>query len=378
MISITIANHKGGSTKTTTSLHLAVGLARRGYRVLVIDNDAQGSATRWFGVEQPTLPDGEWPLCIVDVMLSPLLVRTEDQVEWEELIQETNIEHLSLLPSTEKMQEVDPKIMEILQRALQQDPTVVTRLKNQRLDATDLDTMLLKRLPDLPPKWDFCVIDTPPGMNLVTRNSLVATDWIIIPIDMAPLTLDGTGAMMNYMRELEKRNGKKLHTLGVLATVVEGNTVLSQKLLNDLHSFFVENLFGTKIRKTVKMKEASGFQQPAYDYAPEEMATYEYDRFCDEVLARLKARGVAVPDPPYPAKEPIPLPRSNQPKPAPKKGKPRRKSMISTRSTGGGSASRANMPAQPVGASEGNPHIPEGASHEQVAAASEQETRKTV
>jgi len=282
MIIIAVANQKGGSAKTTTGYHLATDLARRGHAVLFFDNDAQGNATTWLGAEQP----GNDYCDIVDFMI-------DDRVPLEDITQSCKVEHITLVPSTRDMQGADFQIMDAMIQGGFQPPSDVQG---------NLDMLLSRRLRSIPVDWDFCIIDTPPSMGMVTRNSLIAADCLIIPVDVSHMGFEGTGSMLSFLTSLGEKNGKKIRILGVVATILESQTRLGASILNNMHSYFVELLFGAKIRKAVKLREASAVQMPLYDYAPDDPAALDYEKFCDEALARLACQGFTIPAPRFPAK----------------------------------------------------------------------------
>jgi cellulose biosynthesis protein BcsQ len=192
-----LEGHPGGAAKTTIAYHLATDLARLGYALIFFDNDAQGNATTWFGADQP----GNVYCDIVDYMI-------DDRVPLEDITQSCKVEHITLVPSTRDMQGADFQIMDAMIQGRFQAPTDVQG---------NLDMLLLRRLRTIAGDWDFCIIDTPPSMGMVTRNSLIAADCLIIPVAVSHMGFEGTGSMMSFLTSLGEKNAKKIHILVQLA-----------------------------------------------------------------------------------------------------------------------------------------------------------------
>jgi chromosome partitioning protein len=313
---VVVANQKGGTTKTTTTVHLAAGLARRGWSVAVMDCDGQCNATRYLATpENARVMLSEAPYCN---MMDLCAVK---DVSWEDTIGPSTIPNLEIIGATKWMQASDERLMTLIN-----NPINWPKFPVGPVDAHDPDNpsqtrkvipaerMLQSRLSEIPHgRWDFMVIDTPPSMNLATRNALLISDWVIIPLDLAPMSLDGTAFMLESLDELGARNNKKIRLLGAVVTLVEKH-ILSVKMMQDLKNRFGDKLFESRVRKATSIKEASGFQLSAYDYAPKQMATYDYDQVVEEFIRRLRAEGVDIPEPRF-----SPLPPMINPQLIPKR-----------------------------------------------------------
>ena len=258
---------------------------------------------------------GSAPYCsICDLMV-------DKEITWDDIVVPSAIENLDIVGANKIMLASDHVILDRLHDSRNwgnlplKPERLLDPITNEEFEKIPAERLLDSRFSQMPrDKWDFCIIDTSPSMNLATRNALLISDWVLIPLELAPMAMDGTQFMIDSLEDLGRRNNRQIRLLGALATVVEMNNLLSVSLLAVLQEVFKDKLFNVKIRKAVKIKEASGFHKSAFEYAPKEMATYEYDRFVDEVLDRLRGSNVEMPKPRFAPQPPIPCPeKRNEP-----------------------------------------------------------------
>jgi chromosome partitioning protein len=186
---ISIANQKGGVGKTTTSINLSAALALAGKKVLLIDLDPQGNSSITFLPQQ-----------IIERSVYDLL--TESNVEVEEVIYKTNVPGLDIIPARINLAKFESKVLGEFDAPF--------RLKD-RLD------VLLKN-------YDYIIIDTPPTLGLITVNALVASNFLIIPIQPSYFALEGTDDLLETVDKIKSRPNPNLSILGVVITLMDKRT----------------------------------------------------------------------------------------------------------------------------------------------------------
>lgn len=232
---IAIVNQKGGCGKTTTTVNLAGALAADGNRVLVVDMDPQAHATLALGLE----PD-ELEANLYEVLVEPAGATRLDSV----IIDVT--EQIDVAPSS------------IVLSALEQ------KLATERHDART--QRLSAALENLPPLYDYVLIDCPPNVGLLTFNALRAASEVIIPLETSFFAIDGVQKLLETIGLLSDRIGHELH-VRVLPTLYDGRTRYARETLGDIRELFKELCFDTVIRLNVKLREAARKGVPISDYA---------------------------------------------------------------------------------------------------------------
>ena len=255
MKTIAITLQKGGSCKTTTAVNLSAILHSKGKKVLLIDMDSQANATFASGINSKEL----------DYSLYNVL--TKDQ-QYKANIQDAIIstKHYDILPA-------DRDIADLT------------------LELTPEDSGALKALTAaVARKYDYCIIDCPPALNTITVNALVASDYIVIPIEPRPFSFSGLDDLKKTIDEL-KNNNKKLSVLGILLTKYNNRTILS-RTMTDLIDNYCKNmntkLFSATIRESIAVPESQIAQQPLIEYAPKNKATIDYKGFTTELIKRME------------------------------------------------------------------------------------------
>ena len=249
---IAIVNQKGGVGKTTTAVNLCSALAKKGKKVLLIDEDPQGNATSGLGIQKNLKKS------IYDVII--------DETEIKDVIQETTIKNLSLCPSNINLAGAEVELVSLQNRE--------TRLKNK----------LLKIKEDFP----YIIIDCPPSLGLLTINSLTAADSIIIPIQCEYYALEGVGQLMNTVNIIKKQLNKNLYIEGVVLTMNDARTNLSTQVIGEVKKFFKDNVYKTIIPRNVKLSEAPSYGMPITQYAPLSKGARCYEKLANEVLKQRK------------------------------------------------------------------------------------------
>jgi len=248
---IAICNQKGGTGKTTTSINLAVYLALEGRRVLLIDADPQGNATSGLGINKNEIPKS----------LYDLLISGE---EIAAVTQETAISNLALVASNSDLIGAEVELVDVEGRE--------GRLKNALTAVSD--------------QYDYVLIDCPPSLGLITLNSLVAANCVIIPVQCEYYALEGLGQLTHTINAVKEHLNPSLEIEGVLMTMADYRTNLTQEVINETRSFFGERVFETIVPRSIRLSEAPGFGKPIHFYDKASIGAQKYAALAAEVLAR--------------------------------------------------------------------------------------------
>lgn len=251
MHTIAIINQKGGVGKSTTTVNLAAALGKQGRKVLIVDFDPQGNSTSGIGVDKEELSQ-----CIYDALLH--------DVPAEELINDTVCERVFIIPATIQLAGAEIELVSAMARE--------TRLKD-----------LLEPVKD---EFDFIFIDCPPSLGLLTINALAAADSVLIPIQCEYYALEGVTKLLESMRMVKGRINKELETYGVLMTMYDSRTSLSNQVVEEVQNYFGDIAFKTCIPRSVKVSEAPSYGMPVIEYAPQNKGAIAYMDLAKEVIRR--------------------------------------------------------------------------------------------
>ncbi|HOX01407.1 MAG TPA: ParA family protein [Candidatus Paceibacterota bacterium] len=260
-----VGNQKGGVGKTTTVVNLAACLAAAGQRMLLIDCDPQANATSGLGLEKS--PGAS----LYHSLLGPSPLADK--------IKPTAFERLSIIPS-----EVDLCGAEIELSRLDR------HLDRLRLALEPIRQSL---------QFDLILIDCPPSLGILTLNALVAADFLLVPLQCEYYALEGISMMTRLVQQLHDNNANpRLQLLGVLMTMFDARTRLSQQVVGEVRQYFERLVFDTLIPRTTRLAEAPSFGKPIIHYDPYSAGAAAYEVLAQEVLQRL-----APPPPPLPNPE---------------------------------------------------------------------------
>ena len=248
---ICIANQKGGVGKTTTAVNLSACVAQLGKRVLLADIDPQGNATSGLGVNKNKLD-----LSVYDVLIN--------DVDAAEAIRDTMIDGLKLLPSQVDLAGAEVELVNLLARE--------QRLKNALAPIRD--------------RFDYIFVDCPPSLGLLTLNALTMADTLLVPIQCEYYALEGRSQLMNTVKLIRRSLNPHLEVEGVVLTMYDGRTNLSQQVVGEVKRFFKNKVYDTIIPRSVRLGEAPSFGLPISLYAPKSTGAAAYRTLAAELVEK--------------------------------------------------------------------------------------------
>ena len=246
---IAVANQKGGVGKTTTNVNLGACLARLGKRVLTVDIDPQGNTTSGLGIEKETLETS-----VYEVMI--------DNVPIRQGIVHTMVEGLDLLPSNINLVGAEIEMTSMIAR----------------------EHILKGCLEEVRSEYDFVLIDCPPSLGLLTLNALTAADKVLVPIQCEFFALEGLSQLINTVGLVSQRLNPSLSMEGVVMTMYDPRTNLSQQVVAEVKKYFQSKVYQTMIPRNVRLGEAPSFGLPIMIYDPNCSGAKAYMSLAQEVI----------------------------------------------------------------------------------------------
>lgn len=248
---ISIFNQKGGVGKTTTNINLSSYLAYKGYKVLTIDIDPQGNTTSGLGFDKKNLVKS-----VYDVLTNTCSI--QEVVKKCELVG-----NLYIVPSTLGVAGAEVEIIE----------------KEGR------EKILLNKLNGIH-EYDYVFIDCPPSLGLLTINALCCSDSVLIPLQCEFYALEGVGQLVNTINLVKKSLNKDLYIEGVIMSMYDSRTNLSNEVINEVKKYFGSKVYSTTIPRNVRLAEAPSFGLPIMLYDDKCKGAEAYIKLTEEFLSR--------------------------------------------------------------------------------------------
>ena len=249
---IAIANQKGGVGKTTTAINLSAALAKADKRVLLVDIDPQANSSLTFMEPRS-----------IEYSIFELL--TDTTLAAQDVVQQTKMPGLDVLPARISLAKFESKL----------------------IGEFDAPFRLKDKLEPLCERYDFIVIDTPPTLGLITVNALVASDYLIIPIQSSYFALEGSDDLLETVEKIKARPNPKLKVLGVVITLHDKRTTLARDIFDQIKQVFGEKVFATVITRSVRLEESPAYKETIFTFAPQSSGATEYANLCQEVMSRV-------------------------------------------------------------------------------------------
>src|SRR5688572_8571844 len=248
---IAVTNQKGGVGKTTTAVNLAYNLAKSGQTVLLIDFDPQGNTTSGLGVDKRDLKHSVIDVIAGDKKLSECVVATKHK-------------NLHLLPSKSELANAEVELAKSQRR--------FSRLKEALADHS----------------YNVIIIDCPPSLSLITVNALIASNYVLLPVQAEFYALEGLGQLLETMQLVRKGLNPQLELLGVVLTMVDARTTLSAQVQAEVQKHFPGKVFETIIPRNVRLAEAPSHGLPVGAYDRWSKGARAYKALAKEVLSRVE------------------------------------------------------------------------------------------
>lgn len=253
---ICITNQKGGVGKTTTAVNLCYYLAKDKYRVLLVDFDPQGNATSGLGLDKND--PKSLGFTMTDVLLATASLK--------DVIKHTKYKGYDLAPTTPELANAEVEIVSSKERYV--------RLRDAINSVKDY--------------YDFIIIDLPPSLSLLTVNGMIASDYLIMPVQTEFYALEGVVQLLETIKRVKKQANPNLSLIGVLATMYDRRTSLSAQVLAEIKKYFKDLTFKTTIPRNVRVAEAPSHGAPIGDYDKFSRGAKAYRDFTREVEKRAK------------------------------------------------------------------------------------------
>lgn len=251
---IAVLNQKGGVGKTTTAINLASYLSKSGAKILVVDADPQGNTTSGFGLDKQALS-----ATLYDVLFSKAAAN--------QAILPAGKRNLSLLPSNARLANAEVDMVPLPQR----------------------EFCMRKALQDL--DYDFVLIDCPPSLGLLTVNALTAATDVLIPVQAEYYALEGLGQLLTVVEQVKQALNPNLNILGVVVTLYDKRTSLSEQVKNELVRYFGDKVFNTTIPRNIRLAEAPSFGKTIDEHDKWSKGARAYKSLAKEVQTRLSGGG---------------------------------------------------------------------------------------
>jgi chromosome partitioning protein len=247
---ICIANQKGGVGKTTTAINLSASLAAAEKKTLLIDGDSQGNTTSGMGTDQ-SLSSG-----------ANLYQAMIGNIPLEKVILSTVIPHLDIIPSDQNLIGLEIEFINIEEREMR----------------------LRRLLKSLDSQYEFIVIDCPPSLGVMTVNALVASDYLLVPLQCEYFAMEGLGYLLNTVKLVKSRLNPNLSLGGILLTMFDSRNLLAHRVSEDVRKHFGDKVFKTVIPRNVRLSESPSHGLPIILYDIKSRGAVAYMELAQEII----------------------------------------------------------------------------------------------
>ena len=246
---ISVSNQKGGVGKTTTSISLAASLGVLEKKILLIDADPQANATSGLGLDVNAVEGGTYHVLEHTLSAKKAIVKTASP-------------NVDIIPA-----HIDLVAIEI-----------------ELVDKKEREYMLKKALAEVKEDYDYILIDCAPSLGLITLNSLVAADAVIIPIQCEYFALEGLGKLLNTIKSIQNIHNPTLEIEGLLLTMFDSRLRLSNQVVDEVRKHFSSMVFETIIRRNIRLGEAPSFGESIITYDATSKGAINYLNLAQELL----------------------------------------------------------------------------------------------
>jgi chromosome partitioning protein len=247
---ISVVNQKGGVGKTTTSVNLAAYLAHLGRKVLLVDIDPQANATSGLGVDHAELEKSLYEALVGEQTMASIIVPTSQN-------------DLHLAPATGNLAGAAIELVSMPEREFR----------------------LAKLLAEVKDNYDYIILDGPPSLGLLTVNSLVAADEVLIPVQSEYYALEGLGQLLYTINLIQANLKAELAVMGAVITMFDKRNTLSASVMNELYQHFPNRIFRSIIPRSVRLAESPSYGKSILGYDPKSKGGRAYEKLAREIIA---------------------------------------------------------------------------------------------